>query len=523
MTLENKNLKDKISKLVNYYNVKNYEKLIEEANIILKKNPDIDILWNMLGLAYQQLGDYHIAEKKFLICLKVNPDNISAINNLGNNYKYIYNFKKAEEYFDKALSGNSNYIPALINYANLKFEFNKFKEALTYLNRALKIDSKVLTVHLNLALVHQSLGDFNKSSIHLKEINNLYPEFTQSDKILSGLINYKNDKEHLLLMEHKLNNLELNDNNKIQLYFALSKAYEDKLDFLKASQYFEKGNKLKRSKFDYDINKDKKLFQNIKDLFSTFKLDDTKSNDNKIIFVLGMPRSGTTLVEQIISAHKNIFGAGELGALSKLIYQNLFKKNSVQLIDGLNTFNNLNFTNIKDKYYEYVKNFNCKQDYITDKALLNFQWIGFIKILFPNSKIINCVREPNENCLSIYKNLFEHHGPWCYDKKELIEFYNLYQDLMEFWEDKYPNTIYNIKYENLILSPNDEIKKLINHLGIEWDKNCLKFHENKTAIKTLSVNQARKEIYSSSLGLYKNYKPFLNEFSESFDKKKRPH
>tara|TARA_B100000795_G_C22791360_1_gene437090 strand:- start:475 stop:2079 length:1605 start_codon:yes stop_codon:yes gene_type:complete len=516
MVLENKTLKNKISILINYYNVKDYNAFIEGANRLLKKNPNIDILWNILGLTYQNRKDYGEAEKKFLRALQVNPKNVSATNNLGNNYKYINNFEKAEEYFQKALKDEPNYISALVNYGNLKFELNKFEDSLNLLNRALAMNNKIILIHMNLSLVYQALGDFEKAINHLKIINNLDPSFTRADKMMSALLNYSNEDEHFESMQNKIQSFDLNNDQKIPLYFALSKAFEDKGKFSKSTECFEKGNRLKREKSSYSIDKDRILFKNIKELFTNinFKGLDIAPSFKKVIFILGMPRSGTTLVEQIISSHKDVFGAGELNYLSKLVYKYLFDpKNTNFLTDKIDSMN-LNLDIIQKEYFKCLNNFNFKESFVTDKALLNFQWIGFIKILFPNSKIISCTRDPKENCLSIYKNLFEHEGPWCYDKKELSEFYKLYLNLMEFWETKYPNTIYNIKYENLVLNPNDEIIKLIDYLGIGWDENCLKFYENKNAIKTLSVNQARKKIYSSSLNLYKDYKPFLKEFSD---------
>ena len=327
----------------------------------------------------------------------------------------------------------------------------------------------------------------------------------------SALINYKNDTNHLFLMEDKLKKMELNDNEKIQLYFALSKAYEDKLNFSKAFQYFEDGNRLKRSQSNYNIDKDKRLFKSIKKFFNNSKLDTAnlqKFNKN-IIFILGMPRSGTTLVEQIISSHKDVFGAGEIGYLSKLIYKNFSDKNNNLFNDNIMDQEVTVFKNIANEYHSYISNFNFEHYHITDKALLNFQWIGFIKILFPNAKIINCLRNQENNCLSIYKNLFEHEGAWCYDKKELSEFYELYLDLMRFWKKKFPDSIYEVQYEDLVSNSEKSIKKLINYLDIGWDENCLKFYQNKNAIKTLSVNQARKEIYTSSVDVYDNYKPYL--------------
>ena len=516
MSLENKPLKEKISILVNYYQIKDFDKLIAEANRALKKNPNIDFLWNLLGLTYQQLGNYSDAQKKFLRALQVNSNNMSAINNLGNNYKYQNNFEEAENYLKKALDKNPKYIPALINLGTLKFGFNKFEEALTYLKKAVEVDDKLHAVHLNLSLIYQSLGQFEKAIVHLKKINQLKPEFTKSDKMQSVLINYKSENSHLSLMEDKLKKLSLKDDEKIQLYFALAKAYEDKSNFSKAFNCLESGNKLKRAQSDYTINKEKKLFKDIKDLFINheFNTIDFKQSNKNIIFILGMPRSGTTLVEQIISSHNNVFGAGEIGYLSKLIYDNFFDKNNINLVNSLINNNSTNLRNLAEKYYSYIKNFDFEQSYITDKALLNFQWIGFIRILFPNAKIINCLRNPKDNCLSIYKNLFDHEGPWCYDKRELTEFYKLYMDLMNFWKEKYPNSIYDVQYENLVLDSDKQIKELISYLNIPWDESCLKFYQNKNPIKTLSVNQARRKIYTSSLSLYEKYKPFLKESFE---------
>ena len=168
---QNKILADKISIIVNYYNIGHFDKVINETNRILKKNPAIDFLWNILGLTYQNLKDYGNAEKKLLMALNINTKNLSAINNLGNNYKYVHNFNKAEEYFLKALKIKPDYVSALVNYGNLKFQFNKFEDSLKLLNKALAINHKTISIHLNLSLVYQSLGDFDKAIDHLKIIH----------------------------------------------------------------------------------------------------------------------------------------------------------------------------------------------------------------------------------------------------------------------------------------------------------------------------------------------------------------
>ena len=519
MILENNDLKKKISVILKYFTVKNYDKVIEEANRLLKKKPNLDILWNVLGLTYQQRGNLKKAEENFFRCLQANPNNISALNNIGNNYKYLFNYKKAVEYFEKALLINPKYLNALVNYGNLKFELNQFAEALELLNQALGIDDKSISVRINIALVYQSTGEYKKAIYILKEVTELNPSFVRADKMMSALIDYNENDEHLILMEKKLIELDLNKDQKIFLHFAIGKAYEDKKNFLKATDHIDKGNDLKMSSSTYNLDKEKMLFNNIKNLFANynFKKTITKKDSKNLIFIMGMPRSGTTLVEQIISSHPNVYGSGELNFLSRIIYKNFFQEDKLSFKDKFNEFTGADLSLISKQYFDFIQNFNSNKNYITDKALFNFQWIGFIKILFPDAKIINCTREPKDNCLSIYKNLFENEGHWCYNKPELVECYKLYVDLMNFWNKKMPGEIYNIKYEELIENPNFKIRELVDAAGLNWDEKCLKFNENKNAIKTLSVNQARKKIYTSSISLYGKYKPYLKGFEELFD------
>ena len=510
-------LKSKISTIINLYNVRNFEEVIQESNRLVKKNPHNDMLWNILGLAYQQLKEYQKAEISFLRGLQENPKNISLINNIGNNYKYLNNFHKAEEFYKRALGYNPNYVNSLVNYGNLKFTFNKFEDALKLLNKSLDVNKELVSAHYNISLVYQSIGSFKESLLHLKQIDNINPQFTKADKTISGLINYQKDEGHLKKMKDKLINLNLNFDQKINLYFGISKAHEDRKEFKQAFEYLENGNNLKRTQSNYNINEDIKLFNNIKQLFNNYQFEPNNqiSSKQNPIFIFGMPRSGTTLVEQIISSHSDVSGLGETNFLNSLINKIFFNKENDKYEDVLNNIDHNKLNTVYNEYFDIISYFGNKEKYFTDKSLLNFQWIGFIKVIFPNAKIINCIRDPKNNCLSIYKNLFDHEGAWCYNKNELTQYYKLYTDLMAFWRDKIPNFIYDIKYENLIKDPVNQIKSLIEASNLSWDEKCLNFDKNQSAIKTLSVNQARKKIYSSSVKSYDNYKEYTkNLFTE---------
>jgi hypothetical protein len=229
-----------------------------------------------------------------------------------------------------------------------------------------------------------------------------------------------------------------------------------------------------------------------------------------------MPRSGTTLVEQIISSHKKVYGAGELSFLPNIAFKNFFtagELNKQKIIEYKNSSKNL----INDEYFEKFSLYNIKEQIITDKALFNFNWIGLIKIFFPNSKIIHCKRNPQDNCLSIYKNNFSSTVlNWTYDQKDISNYYNDYNSLMMFWYSKIPEFIHTVEYEKIVSDKDEEIKKLLKFCELEWDDNCVNFHENtKTPIKTASISQAREPVYNSSVNSSSNYKEYLKEMFEN--------
>ena len=165
--------------------------------------------------------------------------------------------------------------------------------------------------------------------------------------------------------------------------------------------------------------------------------------------------------------------------------------------------------NLREQYYTYLEKFNANEDYLTDKAPLNFRWIGLIKILFPNAKIIHCSRNSKDNCLSLYKNLFEGGLNFSYDQKELGTYYNLYSDLMNFWKNLSTNLFFEAAYENIVNNQEVESKKIIEFCGLVWDPKCLSFYKNKSPIKTMSTAQARQPIYKSSVKSYEKFESFL--------------
>jgi len=498
-----KNLNNQIKIIINYFNSGNFDKVFELSNNILKNDPENDFILNLVGLSYQKLQNFYKAENFFVKAIRINKKNINAATNLANNYKYILNYKKSEEYYKFALNINSNHVIALVNFGNLKFLTAKYDEAADLLKKAETLNSTLVPTLVNLAIVYQSLGNFKEAINYLEKINNLDPTFTRADKMKSMLINYNDQNDHLEEMKQKIVELDLSDVQKIYLYFAISKAYEDQKNYKDAFDFIKKGNELKYKISNQNIKLELDKSKKIKKVFANYKFANNSLNSSEKIpiFIIGLPRSGTSLIEQIVSAHSQVTGLGEINIFNNITNNEFLEK---QIFDNFN-LNLINPSNLREKYIKIIECFVLKTNFFTDKTLLNFNWIGMIKLCFPNAKIIHCKRNNKDNLLSIYKNLFDHEGSWCYNEKALIEYYKNYIDIMTFWKKLFNEEIYDIKYEELIKNPKPNIESLLKFCNLEWDDMCLNFKDNKTAINTLSVKQARSGLYNNSINSISNY------------------
>ena len=510
-------LAKKIKILQNYFSIKDYDAVINLSKTILRKFPDNSFVYNICGLALQGKGDHIGSINYFEKSIFYNQNNFVAMNNLATSFKKVTEYGRAENLYKNIIKISPKYVPAIHNYANMKKHHMMYNEAINLYNQALKENPSNNVIRYNLATTHQGLGNYVEAKKEILKILKINPRFIIAHKVLSELTDYSSKDTQILDMEKLINNEDIDDVQKIELYFALGKAYEDTKEYSKSFEYLKKGNKIKKTNLNYNIKNELDSFENIIDVFKEidFKKNlNQNSNSKKIIFICGMPRSGTTLVEQIISAHKDVYGAGELSYLSQSIQKNFFdqnfKLNREKVLTKLNEE-----TNDVEKFYnkqlDYHKS-NLK--FATDKAPQNYKWIGIMKLFFPNCKVIHCVRNPEDNCLSLYKNNFPSSTMnWAFDEEDIGQYYNGYKNLMNFWKTKTPNFIYDLSYENLVKNQKEEIKNLINFCKLDWDPDCLEFYKkNKTPIKTISINQARKPIYDNSINssqLYLKHLPIL--------------
>ena len=507
---------------------KTLEKLLDQVpNNSYLQNYKSYIL-NLRGLTSQYLDDHEEAVNFFSLAIKDDGKNMAAMNNLANSYKRLLNYLEAEKIYKKILSVDHNYVHALNNYANLKVEINDYKNAIPLLEKAILISNqrniKPIDIMLALASVYQSINNIEKVKEILNDILLIKPNFAQAHKLLSEITKYSPDNPqsltHIDQMKKFIKEPDINDNDKTVFSFALGKSLEGLKKYEEAFNYLESANLLKNNSIDSNLEQEINVFKDLIKNFENIEFESIQANTSKkIIFICGMPRSGTTLVEQILSSHSHVFGAGELLYLENTINKNFIEES---MINKQKIINMKNFSpkKIYQDYLKFFEIYSLDEDIITDKTPQNFKWIGFIKIFFPNAKIILCQRNPEDTCLSLYKNDFPSlMMNWAFDQDEIAEYYNQYNKLINFWKFKIPRDIYELDYEKLIQDNRNEIEKLLEFCDLDSDEKCFNFSKfNKTPIKTVSVSQANKPIYKDSINSSNAYRESLKRMFNKVNK-----
>jgi len=506
----------KIEKLNLKLNLQKFDEVIIECKKLIKLKPNISILYNIYGLALQGKKKHKESFNFFSKAIEVNDKDFAPKVNLANTYMYLNDFKNAEKLFKNLLIEKPDDYILIANYANFKRKIKDFKSAVKLYETSSKISKNHYMILNDLAKSYQNIGEFDKSRKTYEKILKQNSNSIEAHISLNRLLDYSKNQDHLKIMLELYGRLNLNSNDKALICFAIGKAYEDLKNYKESFSFFKKGNELIESSNNYNFEKELKLIKNTKKSFVSIDNNKNKKefDDRKIIFVCGLPRSGTTLVEQILSSHKEVIGIGEVEYLEKSI-DNIFinegKILNQKFIENINSNQNI----LNDEYFNYLDLYNYQSNVIIDKTPHNFRWIGFIRVFFPNAKIVLCERNIKDNFLSLYKNYFASmkHMGWTFDPNKIVEYCKVYKDLIKFWKTKYSNFIYEINYDKLVLDKESEIKSLLKYCDLDWDPSCLTHYKSKkTIINTVSIYQARKPIYSSSSNSNYHYESFLSDY-----------
>ena len=491
----------------------NYNIVIDKCMKLLSKYKNSFKIFSVLGYTFYNCQDYQKAILYYEKAKKINNTIGSLYFNTAVAYIEIQDYINAIKNLKSSINLNFYIDKSLYNIAVCYSELGDLESSIHFYEKNLLVDPENFEALNNLANQYQIKGDFEKSIYYYKKSITLNELFTPGHRNLSLVKKYTKEDKHFQKLIQLYEKKDLNTDDRINLSFALGKAYEDIKDYFKSFKYYDKGNSLIKKCIDYDISIDEKLFKGIKfhnsKLKKQFEVFENEGNHLTPIFIVGMPRSGTTLVEQIISNHSKVKGFGELTFLAEGVKKfSIFKKNIINPEEnGLNELNEF--------YLSKIKIFEDDVTHFTDKMPQNFRWIGIILNCFPKAKIINVKRDEMATCWSIFKHYFtsKSGNKFSYNLHDIGNYYKLYKNLMEYWNSHYPNKIYTLQYENLIEKKDEEIKNILNFCELNWENSCKEFHKNKRVIHTASSTQIRKKFYNGSSEKWKNFKPFLKDLT----------
>ncbi len=496
-----------------FLNMGNPSQAIKYCQICIEKDKNFNSIYSVYAVALYQNQNLTKAKKICEKAIKLDGLNAKLANTMAVINHGLNNYEDTEHYLIKALDFDKNDIHHLYNYGSFMKVINKkeksisiFKDILSniqnkdFKNIQGRNHEKEIILQTQ-AKAFQSLSEIAPEEISSKKINEI--DDIIKDKNLDNYI-----KAFLCFGMWEIKS-STKDKNAFNYLNSANKAYREHI--FKTRGWVE-----------YPFEKIESNWKSSKEIFNDkfFSKKRARGHTSKQpIFILGMPRSGTTLVEQILGSHSRIDAAGELQEVYQLSnrikseYKNNFKKGIDEIqINKIQELGNI--------YLDNTKRFLSKKgNGLIDKMPGNYLHIGLIKFIFPNSKIIHVHRNPIDTCLSIYSKLFSHGHLYGYNLEDLGKRYNMYVELMNHWDKVLRNEIYHLKYENLIENLEDETKKLLNFCDYDFEESCLTFYKNPRPISTASVMQVRKKIYSTSIERWKLYSDQLKPLTNILDKK----
>jgi len=491
------------------------EKAISWLDKAINQDPGNAVAHNNLGNALWALDKGMDAVAAYKRAIELNPNLADACRNLGFILIEREDLDEAIDCFTQALRINPADKQACQGLGRAQNERGNLDEAVAAYQQAIAIDPVNAEYYRELGIVFSDHGEIDKAiSAHRKALE-IDPGSTQAYQSLTKNKKFTEYDDDMKAMESLLSTQGIPDEDGIRLAFGLGKAYEDLGDFDKSMEFVIKAAGLKRKSYDYSISESQEQFDKIKEVFSPDFFSnhrDSGDPDRTPVFILGMPRSGTSLVEQILASHPDVYGAGELNDLVKVfesIKKPVDKKESATFPQGLLELDSKAFADLGKQYIVRIRRYSANAKFITDKMPHNFLRIGFIRAILPNARIIHCTREPMDNCLSIFKTYLLKGHRYSHDMSELGQYYRMYLELMDYWRDTLPGFVYDQSYEDLVNSGKEQMGKLLQHCGLDWDDACLDFHKTRRKVKTASNAQVRRPIYNDSVQLWKRYEKQL--------------
>jgi len=512
-----------------------------------KLQTDLAPAWFMLGKVQQELGQWNEAEASLRKAAELNPDWLDAQLLLGNVLQQIGRFQEACQQYKillqshhghaevhyrlavslsslgqtleaeascrRALELQPKHISALNSLSMILTTQGRTDEALECCDRALDISPDNINAACMAANIYEQLGDAHKAYEYLR------PHINAGKKHLNLALAFASVSKELGFVEQAVTMMEkmlehpynLTNTGRRNLYFTLGKLCDSTQQYERAFAHYRRGNELRPIQFDsrkHAAEIDTSIRIQTTDFFNLAPKSSNKSD--RPIFIIGMPRSGTSLVEQIIATHPQVYGAGELAEIGRLA-SSLPKLLQIDkpYPEALDSITRKTLDHCANQYLRHLNKMNSDSLRVTDKMPGNFFYLGLIELMFPNARVVHCMRNPLDSCLSCYFQDFFQSMDWCYNQKDLASYYRGYEKLMNHWKQVLNIAIMDISYEELVTNQESVSRKLIEFCGLDWTDDCLQFHKTKRLVPTASYDQVRKPVYQKSVARWKKYEKHI--------------
>jgi tetratricopeptide (TPR) repeat protein len=485
--------------------------------------PNYAYAYNNLGNALRQAGRLDEAAASYLRAVEIEPKLAAGYRNLGIVGFESNRFTEAISHYQQALTIDPNYAEAHNDLGNTFRMLGCFDEALAHYNKALAIKPDYAEAHNNLGVAYKMLGRIEEARRACEKAVQLAPRRVLFYAGLADTIRFTDGDRHLAAMERlALDPAMLDSEEQTQLHFALAKAFADLAQHDRSFRHLLEGNALKRQQISYDGTALLEQFDRIRLIFSPALIEQKRGLGDPSavpIFIIGMPRSGTTLIEQVLASHFRVHGAGELSdfydAVGRLAAREGISLPYPELVCQLT---GPNLREIGADYLACVKRLAPSSERITDKMPGNFIATGLIHLALPNARIIHIRRDPIDTCFSCFSTLFAADHPHAYDLGELGRYYRAYAALMGHWRDVLPEGVMiEVQYETLVTDFEPQARRIVAHCGLDWDDGCLAFHRTQRPVQTASMLQVRQPIYQSSIGRWRPYQDWLGPLLVALD------
>ena len=499
------------------------EEAVKSFSQVLKKDPDNVDAMRFLAAAYRkQNGKLADAEALLRRVVQITPDFTMAWIDLGNTlFKRRDKMEAIDAFKQATILSPDNYI-AWEKLASANASSGYPEASAEAYGKSIELNPNVPSAQMGFGHVLKTLGDQPASLRAYREAIRLKPEYGEVYWSMANLKIFKFEEAEVAAMESQLENNQLKQTTEVHFRFALGKAYEDRKDYDKAWHYYHSGNELQRQLVDYDPVGNSTHHQAVRSYFTRELLSEAEGNgypDEAPIFIVGLGRSGSTLVEQILASHSQVEGTEELSVLGKLSDTiGRYRPDNIRYPEALDSLRPRDWRSLGLEYLEGAKRFRMtKKPIFTDKFPNNYPFIGFIHLILPNAKIINARRHPIDTCLGNYKQLFGLGQNFTYDMLELSEYYKEYSDMMDHWNDVLPGKVLDVHYEETVTDLEGQVARILDHCGLPFEEQCVRFHETERAVKTASSEQVRQPIYTGGMGKWRKYESHLDEWQETLE------